>query len=156
MPSQEPDWLPRATEPIRVMYRYWLSKCRGDAPPRRADIDPIEIPPGFLPHITIVEVVPDARRYVYRLVGTSEVSIRGTDPTGKSVIEAFFGPSLEDALQCYDIPVATRQPHYDAQPFNSADGRFSDDEDLFLPLSDDGITVNRVLVFSTVSPVPIG
>ena len=154
MQVEDPEWFSRASDRIKAMYRYWRSKCRGDAPPRRADIDPAELPPDFLPHITIVEVVPDERRYVYRLVGTKEVEIRGGDPTGKSVVEAFFGPSKEDALSCYDAAVVSRQPHYDYLPFSSADGHFTDDEDLFMPLSDDGQIINRVLVFGTVSAVP--
>jgi hypothetical protein len=152
MQMDDPEWLSRTSDPIRAMYMFWLSKCRGDSPPRRSDIDPLEIPRAFLPHITIVEVVPDERRYVYRLVGTHDVEMRGRDPTGKSVIEAFFGPSVEDALHCYDTVVATGRPFYDHLPFDSVDGRFSDDEDLFLPLSDDGKTINRIVVFSTVSP----
>jgi hypothetical protein len=148
----DPEWLSGASDRIKEMYAYWRARCRGDAPPRRADIDPVDFPRGFLPHITIVEVVPDERRYVYRLVGTREVEIRGQDPTGKSVVEAFFGPSVEDALKCYDTAVITRLPFYDSQPFNSADGHFTDDEDLFMPLSDDGQTINRILVFGTVSP----
>ena len=151
MPIDDPEWLTGASERIRVMYAYWRAKCRGESPPRRADIDPIELPPDFLPHITIVEAVPDERRYVYRLVGTMEVEIRGSDPTGKSVIEAFFGPSVDDALGCYDAVVSTRLPYYDREPFSLAEGNFSDDEDLFLPLSDDGRTINRVLVFGAVS-----
>lgn len=151
MPIDDPEWLAGASKRIRLMYAYWRSKCRGDSPPRRADIDPAELPPNFLPHITIVEAVPDERRYVYRLVGTMEVEIRGRDPTGKSVIDAFFGPSVEDALRCYDAVVGTGRPFYDREPFSIAEGRFSDDEDLFLPLSEDGRTINRVLVFSTVS-----
>ena len=94
---QDPDWLARSSDAIKRMYGYWRSKCAGDRlPPRRA-IDPVEIP-RLLPHITIVEVVPDERRYVYRLVGTKEVEIRGRDPTGKSVLDGFFGPSLDDAI----------------------------------------------------------
>lgn len=152
----DPDWISRASDPIKAMYAYWRSKRRGDALPRRTDIDPADIPASFLPHITIVEVVPDGRRYVYRLVGTREVEIRGRDPTGKSVIEAYFGPSVEDALRCYDAAVTSGRPFYDYLPYDSADGRFTDEEDLFLPLSDDGRTINRVLVFSTVSPGPNG
>jgi hypothetical protein len=53
---------------------------------------------------------------VYRLVGTKEVEIRGRDPTGKSVLDGFFGPSLDDALGCYDTVVRTRRPHYDDDP----------------------------------------
>ncbi|HJR23012.1 MAG TPA: PAS domain-containing protein [Dongiaceae bacterium] len=149
----DPDWLARSSHAIKQMYGYWRSKCEGDhLPPRRA-IDPVEIP-RFLPHITIVEVVPDARRYVYRLVGTKEVEIRGRDPTGKSVLEGFFGPSLDDALSCYDTVVRTGLPHYDDTPYITPDGRFSDDETLFLPLSEDGEHISRILVFGTFSPGP--
>ena len=150
---QDPDWLARSSDAIKRMYGYWRSKCEGDRlPPRRA-IDPVEIP-RFLPHITIVEVVPDARRYVYRLVGTKEVEIRGRDPTGKSVLDGFFGPSADDALSCYDTVVMTKRPHYDDSPYITPDGRFSDDETLFLPLSEDGAHVSRILVFGTYSPGP--
>jgi hypothetical protein len=153
MPLQNPDWLARSSDAIQQMYHYWRSKCEGERLPRRRAIDPVEIP-RFLPQITIVEVVPDERRYVYRLVGTKEVEIRGRDPTGKSVLDGFFGPSLDDALSCYNTVVATRLPHYDDSPYITPDGRFSDDETLFLPLSEDGETVNRILVFGTFSPGP--
>jgi hypothetical protein len=110
MPLQDPEWLARSSAAIKQVYGYWRSKCEGDRMPRRRDIDPVEIP-RLLPHLTIVEVVPDERRYVYRLVGTKEVEIRGRDPTGKSVLDGFFGPSLDDALSCYDTVVASRRPH---------------------------------------------
>jgi hypothetical protein len=153
MPPPDPDWLVRSSEPIKQLYGYWRSKWHGEKLPRRKDIDPVEIP-RFLPQLTIVEVVPDERRYVYRLVGTREVEIRGKDPTGKSVLEGFFGPSLDNVLGCYDTVVATRGPLYDDERYITPDGRFSDDETLFLPLSDDGETINRVLVFGTFSPAP--
>lgn len=144
---QDPDWLARSSDAIKQMYGYWRSKCEGDRPPPRRAIDPVEIP-RLRPHITIVEVVPAARRYVYRLVGTKAVEIRGRDPTGKSVLEGFFGPSLDDALGCYDAVARTRLPRYDDSP----DGRFSDDETLFLPQSEDGECVMRIPVFGTFSP----
>ena len=153
MPLQEPAWLARSSDAIKQMYRYWRSKCGEGRMPKRSAIDPVDIP-RLLPQITIVEVVPDERRYVYRLVGTKEVEIRGRDPTGRSVIEGFFGPSLDDALSCYDAVVRTRAPHYDDAPYITPDGRYSDDETLFLPLSEDGETVNRILVFGTCSPGP--
>ena len=143
MPLPDPDWLARSSDDIEQIYRYWRSKCEGDRLPKRSAIDPVDIP-RLLPHITIVEVVPDERRYVYRLVGTKEVEICGRDPTGRSVTEGFFGPSLADALGCYDTVVATRRPHYDDSPYITPDGRFSDDETLFLPLSEDGELVKRI------------
>jgi hypothetical protein len=81
-------------------------------------------------------------------VGTGEVEVRGNDPTGESVKNGFFGPSADNALACYDRVVATRAPLLDAEPFTSQGGRYVTLETLFLPLSDDGISVNKILVFS--------
>lgn len=106
------------------------------------------MPRHLLPGICLVDVVDDARRYVYRLVGTGEVEVRGNDPTGESVAEGFFGPSAEDALGCYDKVVETRAPLLDLTPFTATTGKWVTEETLFLPLSDDGKNVNKVLVFS--------
>jgi len=138
-----PDPIPAGLEPL---FRYWERK-RGDRRmPRRADIDP-EIPPRLLPGITLVDVVADARRYVYRLVGTMEVEVRGFDPTGRSVEEAYFGENAEDATACYDRVVETRTPVLDPKPFLERRRGYSGAESLFLPLSSDGAAVNMILVF---------
>jgi hypothetical protein len=130
------------------MYKYWQSKCSNRSMPARADIDPVDMPRRLLPGICIVDVVADERRYVYRLVGTGDAEVRGNDPTGKSVLEGFFGPSAQDALSCYDRVVTSRAPFLDAAPFTAPSGKYVNEETLFLPLSDDGETVNKILVFS--------
>jgi hypothetical protein len=131
-----------------VIHEYWRAKCGNRRMPKRADIDPAEIPPRILPGISIVQVVDDERRYVYRLVGTGEVEVRGNDPTGKSVKDAFFGPSAEDALACYDQVVETGAPVVDTTPFTAPNGQYVTEETIFLPLSDDGVHVDKILVFS--------
>lgn len=131
-----------------TMYKYWQEKCGDRTMPARSDIDPVEMPKRLLPGICIVDVVADERRYVYRLVGTGDAEVRGNDPTGKSVLEGFFGPSAEDALSCYDKVVMSRAPFLDAAPFTAPSGKYVNEETLFLPLSDDGMTVNKILVFS--------
>src|SRR5688500_10020631 len=138
---------PPTCRPATVaLYDYWRRKC-GDRPmPSRADLDPSEIQPRLLPCISIVDVVPDERRYVYRLVGTADVQVRGHDPTGKSVIEGFFGPSVEDALSCYNRVVATKAPGLDPVPFTATIGRYATEETIFPPLSHHGVTVNTITV----------
>ena len=141
--------LPPTCHPTTVaLYEYWLAKCVDRRMPMRSDIDPTNMPRHVLPGISIVEVVQDARRYVYRLVGTGDVEVRGYDPTGKSVLEGFFAPNAEDALACYDRVVATRTPSLDPMPFTASSGRFVTEETLFLPLSEDGINVSKILVYS--------
>jgi hypothetical protein len=140
---------PSSCHPTTVaLYEYWLETCGDRRMPMRSDIDPIIIPRAVLPGISVVEVVQDDRRYVYRLVGTGDVEVRGNDPTGKSVLEGFFGPSPEDALACYDRVVASRAPLLDPMPFTTPSGEFVTEETLFLPLSEDGINVSKILVYS--------
>jgi hypothetical protein len=132
---------------LQRIYAYWSSKRGGRAMPRRADLDPTEIPPRLLPGITLVDVVADPRRYVYRLVGTKETEVRGRDPTGKSVAEAYFGENVQDAAQCYDRVVETCAPVLDPTPFLERRRGYRGAESLFLPLSNDGVAVNMILVF---------
>ena len=132
----------------RAVYEYWLAKCGSRNMPARSDIDPTDMPRGLLPGICLVEVVSDERRYVYRLVGTEDVEVRGKDPTGQSVLDGFFGPSVDDVLNSYDRVVSTQAPFVDPTHFKAPSGRYVTEETIFLPLSDDGNTVNRILVFS--------
>lgn len=134
-------------EDVRAVYAYWLEKREGRQMPRRADIDPAELK-RFLPFLMLVDVTSDSRRFVYRLVGTGEVDQRGRDPTGKSIREAFFGGSLGETLGCYDYVVRNRAPFCYRDPYLASDGEVVTDDIVYLPLSEDGLAVNMVLVFS--------
>jgi hypothetical protein len=140
------DWQQRCHPDILRFFAYWQSKCRDRPMPSRADLDPTEIV-EFLPNITLVDVVEDSRRFVYRLVGTAEVELRGNDPTGKSVAEAYFAAVPADALDRYETVCATNAPFYEEDDYQAVD-RYISEANLFLPLSDDGRIVNKVLVFS--------
>jgi len=58
---------------LATLYRYWHGKVQGRDMPRRADIDPTEIPGAIWPHTMILEVVRQdgALRFRYRRVGHS-------------------------------------------------------------------------------------
>jgi hypothetical protein len=131
---------------IRRMVDYWRMKAGGRRMPRRADIDPVDIK-TFLSRITLVDVVPDARRFVYRLVGTEEVASRGSDPTGRSVAEAYFGTSAEEALMYYDYVARHAEPFCYRDAYRAPDGALEQQDVIFLPLSQDGTTVSMILVF---------
>ena len=147
MPIEDPDWLARSSKAVQQMYSYWRSKCDGDRLPSRGAIEPAEIK-RFLPQITIVEVVSDERRYVYRLVGTMEVEIRGRDPTGKSVGEGFYGASAEASMASYHDVVARRALRLERREFTTPDGRYGREQVILLPLSNDGAHVNMIIVYT--------
>ena len=143
-----PNPLPPGLEPL---FRYWDRK-RGDRRmPRRGDIDPTEIV-AFLPAVMLVDVVPDDRRYVYRLVGTREVQARGRDPTGRAVGEAFMGASRENAFANYDHVRLTGAPHIDVKTVITNRDRLDNSHVIFLPLSEDGETVSQILVYTDFNP----
>jgi hypothetical protein len=127
--------------------QYWEEKRRGRPMPSRADIDPLELR-RFLPGIILIDVVDDARRYVYRLVGTREVAMRGKDPTGQSMVEGFFAPNLESALAIPDKVVATRAPLFLHRDFTAPDGRLGFEDLIMLPLSEDGERVTMIMGYT--------
>ncbi len=131
---------------IRVIVDYWRGKAGTRPMPKRSDIDPSELKP-FLPRISLIDVVPDERRFVYRLVGTEEVALRGYDPTGKSVGEGFFGPNRELAFRHYGYVAEHAAPFCYRGDFEVEDGAIENEDVIFLPLSEDGERVNMILLF---------
>jgi len=131
---------------IHVIVDYWRAKAGTRRMPARADIDPSELKP-YLPRISLIDVVPDARRFVYRLVGTEEVALRGYDPTGRSIGDGFFGPNRELAYAHYGYVVEHRAPYCYRGDFDVADGAIENEDVIFLPLSEDGDNVNMILLF---------
>ncbi|WP_395020375.1 PAS domain-containing protein [Dongia sp.] len=132
---------------VRSLYAYWRGRSNGCAMPSRGDIDPVDFP-RHLPSVTLVDVVPDQRRFVYRLVGTQEVAGRGGDPTGQAVGDAYYGESREAALGSYEYVVRSCRPFCVRDPYTTADGWEEQEDTLYLPLSADRTNVNMVLVYT--------
>lgn len=131
---------------IQAVVSYWRSKVGGRRMPQRTDIEPSDLKP-YLSRMTLVDVVPDARRFVYRLVGTEEVASRGSDPTGRSVAEAYFAASAEESLMYYDHVARYGEPYCFRDDYQAPDGAMETQDVIFLPLSENGETVNMILVF---------
>jgi len=115
--------------------------------PRRADIDPIEIP-KLLPHVRLIDVIGPGR-YRYRLVGTEIQTFHGTNPTGRYVHEVLAGPVGARIIAVYDECVRDRRAIYFEYEFLAQDGSglHRRSKVLFAPLSEDDKVVNQVLVF---------
>lgn len=140
------DWKASCHPDVLKMLAYWEGKRHGRSMPGRGDIDPAELV-ALLPNIMLVDVVDDDRRFVYRLVGTGEVQVRGHDPTGKSVRDGYFAATPSAAEERYQRVCDSREPYYEVDNFQVVD-RYVCEANLFLPLSEDDRRVNMVLVFS--------
>jgi hypothetical protein len=148
----DPAWVATAHPDTQGVYAYWKAK-RGDRlMPARADLDPADLVP-YLPTIMLVDVRPGRSItggpvYVYRLVGTAEVAVRGQDPTGQPVETHGHGLTLLDAVRNYDQVVESRAPWFDGYETLLTDQDLRDGESVFLPLSGNGQDVDMILVFT--------
>jgi hypothetical protein len=133
------------------IYAYWQRKRGARAMPARADIDPAEIR-RLLPGMLLVDVraTPDGTLdFAYRLVGTREVDMRGHDPTGRRVAEAYYGQSADQVTQCYRRVAESRRPFLDDDCYHLPGQEWSPSASIYLPLSGDGARVDMVLVYSS-------
>jgi hypothetical protein len=128
-------------------YDFW-SLLRGNRQlPARRDIDPLQIPRGFLPNIMLIDVLHDPRRYRYRLVGTNVVDATGENRTGRFFDEVCFFQTYPVVLRQYETVVKTHEPLYSLEPFTNFNTESAYEVDcLMLPLSDDGRLVDTVVV----------
>ena len=148
------DFLQRCRPSTAAFYRYWNSKRRGRAMPSRADIDPLEMKP-WLAGTALVDVTytpngPVPYELRYRLIGTRPTMLRGQDVTGMRVEIGYHGASLEAALENYRLVIEEKALVYDWDRTPSTDGFAREGETLLLPLSTDGHTVDKVLVYQEV------
>jgi len=128
-------------------YDYWRRKVAGSAIPRRSDIDPTEIP-RLLPDVMLVDVLPQGR-YRYRLIGTENALAQGLNATGRYLDEVLPGPEYKaHVIALYDECVGSRRALYSECLFMAPDRRAPERHTkvLFMPLAEDGETVNMVFV----------
>jgi hypothetical protein len=144
-----PNLLADCHPSLRTLHEYWNARRGARSMPARGDIDPLDLK-ALLPLLILIDVVPDPRRYVYRLVGTHEVEMRGGDPTGKPVEEAYYGESAEDTAYYLDRVVRTREPVLYRGIYQPLSTRTQREDVLFLPLSRDGETVTMIMILGHV------
>ena len=127
---------------------YWILK-RGDRlMPSRCDLFPPEMI-AFLPNIILLDVLQEPLDFRYRLVGTKiTLQMLYTDNTGKTMRELVSkgqGPGSKIFGNCQQA-VETRRPVAAKTPYVGKNSDFKSTEDIILPLSVDGETVNMLFV----------
>lgn len=148
----EPDSfsLPKDAAPkIKALYAYWQSiHPAGGGLPGRQHFDPIDIP-ELLPHLWMLDVFRDPWRFRFRLVGTEIVRFAGRDVTGQWLDEVVEGYQDSEAFRAHCQIVESGRPGYrrGGVKFNPS-RRDLKAERLYLPLAQDGRTVDILLVMT--------
>jgi hypothetical protein len=132
------------SDALRQLHQYWVSKLDGRPMPRRADIEPTEIP-RLLQHIALVDVEAEPLRFYFRLIGTHITQAVDRDCTGCYFEEVYQGQILKDMVRLYSVAVHAKNParHMSRAIYAGKDYRHY--ESVHLPLSEDGEAVNMIL-----------
>lgn len=134
---------PRHLPSIAELHQYWVARCDGRAMPRRADINPADIP-HLLPAIALVDIESDPFRVRYRLIGTRLVQDMGRDFTGFYLDELRFDKP-DELLALYRRAAEEKMPAFRSSTWRRPDGIVWDLETAILPLSEDGARVSQCL-----------
>jgi hypothetical protein len=130
---------------LRQLYEYWDGKRHGRRMPSRADLDPVDMTfvIGNLIMVDVLEGVPP--RFHIRLHGTNLAQRAGYELTGK-MLDELPVPEYRALAQQSFTEVATTGECIHGKRERIFAGRFARYETVILPLSDDGVRVNRLLV----------
>lgn len=130
---------------VKAVARYWHEKRGMRAMPARADLDPCDIP-ALLPHLLLLDVAQDPLDFRYRLIGTV-VDYHLREPRTGQWLSTIRHQSRGSVMWATLESVVTRKtPVVSTIPYVGPHADFKLSEDIILPLSDDGCTVNMMLV----------
>ncbi|MEH6526917.1 MAG: PAS domain-containing protein [Sneathiella sp.] len=139
----------RLRSPVNISsLDYWGGLRGARSMPSRADMSPADMV-SFLPNVILLDVMAGPQDFKYRLVGTKvTLQMLHTDNTGKTMRELGFkgqGPDSKIFSNCVKV-VETRQPLAGQTPYTGKNSDFKATEDIIMPLSQDGETVNMLFV----------
>jgi len=138
----------RFAHPTCVFLRNYWETRRGDrAMPSRGDISPAQLK-NHLGWVMILEVLPGAREFRYRLIGTLVTQYFLNDATGKTVKEAFAENGEQVAKSVNGIFRKVARDKVIMRTAGDANWLaegMEEFEAIYLPLSDDGVNVSHIL-----------
>src|ERR1700732_4860267 len=126
------------------LYDFWESKLNGRRYPSRDDIDPLELK-FILGNIDLVEVAGDPVVFLFRLSGSENDRDEGFNMQGKTLDEYPLPEHREAVRKTYLRALSSGEPNYEELD-RMNEGKFVRYARLILPLSNDGTTINMLMM----------
>lgn len=143
-----------ASPKIRELFGYWQSIHPGSGLPGRRHFDPMDIP-QMLSNIWMVDVMQSPLCFRFRLVGTEIVKFTGRDATGLCLKDVYPNYETTEAYRVHSHCALTGEPAYRKSGVLSNPGRrHIEAERLYLPLAEDGKTVDILLIMTLYTGEP--
>jgi hypothetical protein len=128
---------------VAAALRYWQSKSDTPAIPSRSQIDALEMR-QFLSKVLMIDVEGE-REFTYRLCATHVATINGKDLTGQRASDVNLGASSQQFIEAYQRTIRDRAPILFTGQLWWQDREWVGFEQIILPLSTDGHTVDKLM-----------
>lgn len=128
----------------------WENLCDGRIAPRRAEVDPLDLF-EFLPGIAMIKAIDDGVSFQFSLIGTGLAKLYGL-VTRQVVSQVDCPPENREALlDALTLCVASKKPvHGIWRKARTLKLAQIDLEVVFVPISEDGKEVSRILGYHAV------
>lgn len=138
----------------RQIFDYWYALADVRQMPARSDIDPCAIR-EFLPHIGLIDITGGMHNAFVRLAGSRLRDVYGLELTGRCLGELEWGSKRTYWQTVYREILENGAPRSGVVngPLNKRE--HLELHWLRLPLSDDGVTVNKILCHDIAAPSTI-
>ncbi|MCE9522998.1 MAG: PAS domain-containing protein [Alphaproteobacteria bacterium] len=138
---------------IKSALAYWVAKCGDRFAPSRGEIDAREAK-AFLAHLQLFDILQGGRAFRSRLVGTEIVRVLKENTTGKIFDDTSPQPVVRRVLRAVRWVMEHRKPLRTLALRTRVEGQdYLSHETLFLPLSNDGETIDMMAVVGVFTPV---
>ncbi len=140
---------PGAAHPdVLELYEYWRSIAPEGKLPGRQHFDPMHIP-TLLPNIWLLDVHRNPMRFWRRIIGSRIEEYAGTSLTNGWVGDRFGAEKLSKVERNLTDVVESKSPSWRrGKSLIHYDKEYSELERLYLPLAEDGETVDMILAIS--------
>ena len=143
------------SEILQSLASVWKANRERGGMPRRASLLPRGIG-NLLKYVSLVRVVPERSDYEFRIIGDIHVQAYGTRHQGKCLSDvAKEAPKFARMLQrSLDAVVKAKKPiaYRGIIGRDAGDSRFIALESVFLPLSEDGTSVDHIMTAGIYTP----
>lgn len=129
----------------RKAIKYWRKQSGVRAMPARSDIDPASLR-DVIANMIMLNVEDGGEDYRFRLVGTKMREFLSGDYTGFLLSEVAALQPADRLLENFRTVIETRKPILANTPYVGPKRSIVESEDLNMPLSTDGETVDRIMV----------
>lgn len=144
-----------AHEGVKSLYNYWCEISPNGQLPGRKHFDPIDLP-RLLPNLWLIEVHREPLRFWRRLVGSKIEEFAGMNLTGGWVGDRLSGTRLSGVHSYLMDVVESKRPNWRrGKSLIRFEKDYAELERLYLPMADDGVTVDMILAITVFYKLPM-